>query len=248
MGIWRHDNTNLPAKGVSWMLEIALRALITFPVLLLLTRLMGKKQMSQLTFFNYVTGITIGTISASMTIDQDIPFWHSLTGLVSWVLLTILASWLTLNSRQARGILDGGPTLIIKEGKILEENLKSLRLKMEDLGMMLREKDIFSVADVDAAVFEPNGKLSVIKKPGKHGATKEDLGVALMQPKYIPTDLALDGQILQRNLQELNLSPAWLETQLKQAGTSLDQVFYAQIQSDGTLFIDKRQDPTRSTP
>ncbi|GGA43089.1 DUF421 domain-containing protein [Kroppenstedtia guangzhouensis] len=230
------------------MLEIVLRALITFPVLLLLTRLMGKKQMSQLTFFNYVTGITIGTIAASMTIDRDVPFLHSLTGLISWVLLTILATWLTLNSHRARVVLDGGPTLVIKKGKILKRSLKSLRLNMEDLGMMLREKDIFSIADVETAVFEANGKLSVIKKPGKQGATKEDLGVALVQPKYIPTNLVVDGQILQRNLQELNLSPGWLETQLKQAGTSLDQVFYAQIKSDGTLYIDKRQDPARPTP
>lgn len=216
------------------------KVIISFAVLLLMTRIMGKKQIGQLTFFNYITGISIGAIAAAITIDHSINFGEGIIGLIGWALLTHLVAYLNLKSRKARVILDGQPTIIIKNGDILEKAMADARLNMDDLSMLLREKDIFSSKDVDYAILEPDGKLSVLKKISQQNPTKKDLQVKTVKPLYMPTEIIVDGKVVSKNLTELNLSEKWLQTQMEQSGLSLEQIFYAEIQSDGTLFFDKK--------
>ncbi len=223
-------------------LEVLGKVVISFAVLLLMTRIMGKKQVGQLTYFNYITGISIGAIAAAITMDRSIDMGEGLVSLIGWALLTHLVAFINLKSRKARVILDGQPTIIIKNGQILEKAMAGASLNMDDLSMLLREKDIFSTKDVDYAILEPDGKLSVLKKVSQQTITKKDLNVKAVKPLYIPTEIIVDGKVVTKNLTELNLSENWLETQLQQAGVKLNAVFYAEIQSDGTLFIDKRQD------
>jgi len=223
-------------------IEVIGRVIISFGVLLLMTRIMGKKQVSQLTYFNYITGITIGAVAASITIDRSIDMSDGFVSMVCWSLLTVLVSYINLKSPKARILLDGQPTIVIKNGKILEKTLAGLRLNMDDLSMLLREKNIFSTQEVDYAVLEPDGQLSVLKKVDQQSVTKKDLKVEAVKPLYVPTEIVADSQVITRNLEELNLSRNWLEKQLHQSGVSLQDVFYAEIQSDGTLYIDKRQD------
>lgn len=218
------------------------RVIISFSVLLLMTRIMGKKQVSQLTYFNYITGITIGAVAASITIDRSIDMSDGFVSMVCWSLLTVLVSYINLKSPKARILLDGQPTIVIKNGKILEKTLAGLRLNMDDLSMLLREKNIFSTQEVDYAVLEPDGQLSVLKKVDQQNVTKKDLKVEAVKPLYVPTEIIVDSKVITRNLEELDLSQSWLEKQLHQSGVSLQTVFYAEIQSDGTLYIDKRQD------
>ena len=223
-------------------IEVIGRVLISFGVLLLMTRIMGKKQVSQLTYFNYITGITIGAVAASITIDTSIDMSDGFTSIVCWSLLTVLVSYINLKSPKARILLDGQPTIVIKNGKILEKTLAGLRLNMDDLSMLLREKNIFSTQEVDYAVLEPDGQLSVLKKVDQQSVTKKDLKVEAVEPLYVPTEIIVDSKVIIRNLEELDLSQNWLEKQLHQSDVSLQDVFYAEIQSDGTLYIDKRQD------
>ncbi|MED4208207.1 DUF421 domain-containing protein [Priestia megaterium] len=223
-------------------IEVVGRVIISFSVLLLMTRIMGKKQVSQLTYFNYITGITIGAVAASITIDRSIDMSDGFVSMVCWSLLTVLVSYINLKSPKARILLDGQPTIVIKNGKILEKTLAGLRLNMDDLSMLLREKNIFSTQEVDYAVLEPDGQLSVLKKVDQQSVTKKDLKIEAVKPLYVPTEIIVDSKIIVRNLEELNLSQNWLEKQLHQSGVSLQDVFYAEIQSDGTLYIDKRQD------
>jgi uncharacterized membrane protein YcaP (DUF421 family) len=223
-------------------IEVIGRVIISFSVLLLMTRIMGKKQVSQLTYFNYITGITIGAVAASITIDRSIDMSDGFVSMVCWSLLTVLVSYINLKSPKARILLDGQPTIVIKNGKILEETLAGLRLNMDDLSMLLREKNIFSTQEVDYAVLEPDGQLSVLKKVDQQNVTKKDLKVEAVKPLYVPTEIIVDSKVITRNLEELDLSQSWLEKQLHQSGVSLQTVFYAEIQSDGTLYIDKRQD------
>ncbi|MFQ6391071.1 DUF421 domain-containing protein [Priestia aryabhattai] len=223
-------------------IEVIGRVIISFGVLLLMTRIMGKKQVSQLTYFNYITGISIGAVAASITIDRSIDMSDGFVSMVCWSLLTVLVSYINLKSPKARILLDGQPTIVIKNGKILEKTLAGLRLNMDDLSMLLREKNIFSTQEVDYAVLEPDGQLSVLKKVDQQSVTKKDLKVEAVKPLYVPTEIVADSQVITRNLEELNLSRNWLEKQLHQSGVSLQDVFYAEIQSDGTLYIDKRQD------
>ncbi|GED70889.1 hypothetical protein BRE01_45910 [Brevibacillus reuszeri] len=145
-------------------LEITVKTLCGFVVILLLTRMLGKKQLSNVTFFTYVTGITIGSLTASMVIEPDTNFFEGLVSLALWAILTVLVEFLSLKSSKARVLLDGQPTLVIKKGEILEEALAQCRLNMDDLSMMLRKEDVFSIKDVAYAILEPNGQLSVMKK------------------------------------------------------------------------------------
>ncbi|MCY9017468.1 DUF421 domain-containing protein [Priestia megaterium] len=223
-------------------IEVIGRVIISFGVLLLMTRIMGKKQVSQLTYFNYITGITIGAVAASITIDTSIDMSDGFTSIVCWSLLTVLVSYINLKSPKARILLDGQPTIVIKNGEILEKTLAGLRLNMDDLSMLLREKNIFSTQEVDYAVLEPDGQLSVLKKVDQQSVTKKDLKVAAVKPLYVPTEIIVDSKVITQNLKELGLSQSWLEKQLHQSGVKLQDVFYGEIQSDGTLYIDKRQD------
>jgi uncharacterized membrane protein YcaP (DUF421 family) len=225
------------------VLEMTIRTVITFAVLLILTRLMGKKQVSQLSFFHYITGITIGSIAGNIAGESETPFWNGLISLILWALLTLLMSYISLKIPKARIVLEDKPTIVIREGKILEESMKSLRLHLDDLNMMLREQGFFSIKDAYYAVLETNGKLSVLMKAGQEPATKQDVKAAAPIPKYIPSEIISDGVMVKKNLTELNLTEDWVYEQLKKQGIGkIDHVFYAEIQTDGSLHVDMRSE------
>jgi uncharacterized membrane protein YcaP (DUF421 family) len=203
--------------------------------------MMGKKQVGQLTYFNYITGISIGAIAAAITIDRSIDVGEGFVGLIGWALLTHLIGFINMKSRKARVLLDGQPTILIKNGELLEKAMAGASINMDDLSMLLREKDVFSTKEVDYAILEPDGKLSVLKKASELSPTKKDLHLKTVKPLYIPTEIIVEGNIVKENLTELNLTEQWLQTQLQQAGASVNEIFYAEIQSDGTLFIDKKE-------
>lgn len=222
--------------------EMILRATGAFLVLLLMTRLMGRKQLSQLTFFNYITGIALGSIAADIAAETKTHFLNGLTSLIWWSLLTIFVGFIGLKSSKARITLDGQPVIVIKQGKILENELSKLRLNMDDLSMLLREQKVFSVQDVEDAVFEPNGKLSIMLKEEKQPFTKKDQNIFTIKPKYIPIELVVDGHVVEKNLKEVGVSLDWLKSQLNLLKLSLDDVFFIELQKDGTLYVDKRED------
>lgn len=227
------------------VLEMILRSTGSFVALMVITRLLGKKQMSQLTFFNYVTGITIGSIAGEISFRKDTSFFNGLTSLIWWSLLTFLVSYVGLKSSKMRILIDGEPTIVIKKGEILEKALAGARLNLDDLSMLLREKDIFSVKEVDYAILEPNGEISVLRKPDKLPATIGDLGLKQPKSAYMPMELIVDGKLVKRNLQVLDLSVVWLDDELRKSGASLAEIqtiFYAELQADGTVHVDKRED------
>jgi len=225
--------------------EMILRATASFIVLLILTRLLGRKQLSQLTFFNYITGITIGSIAADIGGESETPFFNGLTSLVWWSFLTFLVGYLGLKSSKVRVIIDGEPIIVIKEGKIFEEELKKSRLNMDDLSMLLREQNVFSVQDVANATFEPNGKLSIMLKPENQPVTKKDQNVLIVKPMYIPMELVVDGKVVEKNLKESGISKEWLKNQLINFKVNMKDVFYVELQKDGSLYIDKRGDDVK---
>lgn len=223
--------------------EMTLRSVVTFVVLLLLTRIMGKKQLSQLSYFHYITGITIGSIAGEISAQSETHFINGFIALIWWFIFTMVMSAILLRWKKARKILDDEPTIIIREGIILERSLRSIRLHMDDVMMLLREQGIFSLQDVDWAIMENNGQLSVLKKAAQLEATRQDVKAAATAPKYFPTDLIADGKIIHENLVELALTEEWLMKKLRKKNIQdPEEVFYAQIQTDGSLFIDVRKD------
>lgn len=223
--------------------EMILRTTVTFVILLILARLLGTKQLSQLTFFHYITGITIGSIAGEIVSHRDTEFVDSIVSLVWWSVLTILATYVAIKWPRVRVILEDEPAIVIKEGKILEDSLKKARLHVDDLTMMLREQSIFSIQDVYYAVMETNGQLSVMKMPEKQTATRADVKAHSPDLKYFPAEVIADGKIVKKNMKELQLDEEWLMKELKRKGIeSVDEVYLAQIQTDGSLFIDRKAD------
>ncbi|MGJ7922369.1 YetF domain-containing protein [Neobacillus sp. LXY-4] len=223
------------------IITTSIRTLIGFFVLLFLTRMLGKKQLSNITFFTYITGIALGNIAGDMVVHRDIKLIDGVTGLTLWSILTLMIEYVSLKSPKARVILDGEPSIIIKKGKILEKVMAANKLNMDDISMLLRAKNIFSVAEVDYAILEPNGQLSVLKKAEQEPVTKKDANIPITPRKYIPSELIVDGKIVQSNLKEHNLKEEWLMNQLNKLGVkNVKEVFYAELQADGKINVDKK--------
>jgi len=217
---------------------ILIRSFISFIVLLALTRIMGKKQLSQLTFFDYVVGITIGSIASSMSVDQNIKISNGIISLLIWGVFPLVMAYWGLKSRAFQKITDGRPAIVIQDGEVLGKTMKKNQLTIDELMMLLREKDVFKLSDVQTAVFETNGELSVLKKSELQPITPKDIGLQIKKEKS-PSLLIADGQILNKNLARLGLTENWLMKEIKKQGADDEQdVFIAQIDSDNNLFVD----------
>jgi len=211
--------------------------------LLILTRLMGRKLLSQMTYFDFVTAITIGTIGATF-ITVEVQGFIILLSPVILSLLVILTGYLTLKSVPARKILEGEPLVLIQNGKILENNLKNVRYNIDDLMMLLREKKVFNMDEVEFAILEPNGKLSVQKKSQYLPVSAKDLNISTKY-KGISSEMIRDGEIVHQNIEQNNLSYEWLYNQLQNNDIeNIDDVFLATLSTEGTLYVDlKKDDP-----
>ncbi|MEG0471734.1 MAG: DUF421 domain-containing protein [Solibacillus sp.] len=219
-------------------MEMILRTTFSFFAILLLARIIGKKQISQLTFFHYVTGITFGSIASEISAQAETPFLDGLIALIWWTVLTIFVTFITFKSKKARVLFDDRPMIVIQSGVILNDNLEKARLHMDELTMLLREQSIFSLDEVLHAIFETNGELTVLKRAPMREATKEDVKIATPAPQFMPTELISDGKVIVKNLNELNLTEEWLLKKLSKKNIdSVKDVYYAQILENGSLYI-----------
>ncbi len=221
-------------------LEVVWSSLAVYLLLIILARIIGKKLLSQMTYFDFVIAIVIGTVAGSFIVNLVKGFWVLLSPIILTA-LTIATGYLTLKNLAARKLLAGEPVIVVHNGKVLEHNMLKLRYNIDDLEMQLRQKDVFDIKDVEFAVFEPHGQFSVLKKYENLSATKKDLGLA--GQSKMATEIIKDGDILQQNLSQNNLDMLWLEKELGKMGImDVSEVFYAALQSDGTLYIDLKQD------
>lgn len=221
---------------------VLVRSIISFFTLLIFARLLGKEQISQLTFFDYVLGITIGSIAASLTTDLSSRAWPHWIGLLCWAGLGYLMELISMKWRYAAKYIEGEPTVIIMNGKILESTLKKMKYRVSDVLLLLRNKDIFDVSEVDVAIIEPNGQLSVLKKPENEPLTAKDMNIK-KQKKGISTEIIYDGILFEENLRQLKKDKEWLMKELKKKGIHrISDVFLATLNKGGTLYIDKYED------
>ncbi len=221
---------------------VLVRSIIAFLTLHIFTRLLGKQQVSQLTFFDYVLGITIGSIAATLTSDLSSRAWPHWVGLVSWTLMVIVFQWLTMHSRAVAKYINGEPVVLIMNGKIMEGALRKMRYTIDELLGQLRHHQIFDLEIVEFAVLETNGKISVLKKSQYVPVTPNDLNIP-SKYKGISTELIYDGVIIEENLRKVNLDRAWLEGYLKSLNIRTPgEVFLAVLDTQGKLFVDKYAD------
>ncbi|MDC3417616.1 YetF domain-containing protein [Aquibacillus salsiterrae] len=225
--------------------ELIGRIALTFFALFTLARIMGRKEISQITFFNFVSAIAIGSVAANLVVNANLSIRNGIIALIGWSLFTLIMDVIDIKSKLARKITTGDPVVVIKEGKIVENSLRKSRLDIDSLSAMLRQQNVFSMADVDYAIFETNGKLSVMKKENKQTVTKSDMNLLPNHDKKFPiaTQVISDGILLTKNLSKLNISDDWVYSKLREAKIdSVENVFYAEVQQDGSLFIDKKQE------
>lgn len=207
-------------------LTLCLTALGSFAALFIITKFIGRKQVSQLDFFDYITGITIGSIAAEMATELEEP-WKPLIAMIIYGSVTLLLSSVTIKFPRVRKFLNGTPTILMDHGKLYRENLKKSKLDLSEFMVLCRQQGYFDLTDIQTAVFEYNGKLTILPVSSQRPATPNDLNLAPEQ-ELLFTELIMDGRVLDENLSRMGLNRVWLEKQLKASGVqSADEVFLA---------------------
>lgn len=223
-------------------LVVLVRSFIGFFSLLIFTRIIGKEQISQLTFFDYVLGITIGSIAASLTTDLSSRAWPHWVGLITWAALGYLMEIVTLKWRYAAKVLEGEPVIVIMNGKIMEKALKKAKYRISDILELMRNQGVFDPNEVDFAIMESNGRLSVLKKAEHLPLTPKDMNIPVKN-SGISTELIYDGILIEENLRQLNKDKAWLMNELKAHGiNNISEVFLVTLNPEGSIYIDKYDD------
>ena len=225
---------------IDWV-EVALRSLLFIAVLFLMTKLVGSKQISQLSFFEYISGITIGSVAAEVITGVDVKIMHGIIVLILFGGITYAVDVLSLKSKKFRDFAEGSSTVFIKDGKVMEDSLKKKYYSIDDLNSLLRKQNVFKVADVEFAVLEQNGDLNVLLKKENQPVTLKDLNIKVGNEK-VPQTVIMDGKIIDHSLTEANKNREWLDIELKKLGVMLDNVFMAQVDSYGQLTIDVYDD------
>ena len=195
-------------------LMLCLTALGSFGVLFLVAKFIGHKQIAQLDFFDYITGITIGSIAAEMATELEEP-WKPLTAMAIYGGITLLLSVVSNKIPRSRKYLNGTPTILMDHGKLYRENLKKARLDLSEFMVMCRQQGYFDLTSIQTAVFEYNGKLTILPVSSQRPATPNDMNLAPEQ-ELLFTELIMDGRILEDNLKRMGLDLTWLDKQLKE--------------------------------
>lgn len=196
------------------ILNFCLVTLASFGVLFLIAKLIGHKQISQLDFFDYITGITIGSIAAEMATELEQP-WKPLIAMVIYGGITLLLSVVSNKFPRARKYLNGTPTILMDHGKLYYENLKKAKLDLSEFMVMCRQQGYFDLTSIQTAVFEYNGKLAILPVSSQRPVTPNDLDLSPEQ-ELLFTELIMDGRVLEGNLKRMGLDMAWLNKKLKE--------------------------------
>ncbi|HLR74559.1 MAG TPA: DUF421 domain-containing protein [Virgibacillus sp.] len=227
------------------LILILLRSIVAFLLLFIMARIMGKKQISQLTFFDYCVGITIGSIAATMSVDQNVKALNGMMSLFIWGLFPILLAYLGMKSNAFSNLTDGKAAILIENGNVLERNMKKNLMNINELMLLLREKGIFKLSDVEMAILETNGNLSVMLKTDKQPVDAHMLGIPVEQ-EHGPTILIMDGKVMHKSMEKLGYTVEWLLGEvMKQGAHKIEDVFLAQIDSRGQLYVDLYDDQTK---
>lgn len=227
-------------------IEVILRSLLAFILLLLCTRMLGKQTISQMTTFDFTTVITLGAIAANLAFNTSMKVYQTIISLLIFVATSLLIALLSLKSRKARKFLAGDPTIVIQNGKILDKNMKKMRYTLDYLNQQLREKNVFYIEEVLFAIVETNGTLTVLKKPPFRNVTKQDMMVPVMPEYRLPIELIMDGEVIKENLRQNNLTLSWLQSELAKRQLETKDIVYAVLSANGNMYVDTYKDNIHS--
>lgn len=222
------------------ILNIFGRTMLMMLILFLLTKLMGKKQISQLNFFDYIIGITIGSIVADISLDISKNLISGIVCLVSYGIISILISYATINSIKLRRFLVGVPTILIENNKIIESGLKKSKLDVNDLLAEARCQGYFKLEDIEYAIMETNGSISFMPSFSSSPVTKKDVNVKKNKISLV-ANVIIDSKLLNDNLKEMNKDKTWLDKVLKGYGyLNYDNILLATLDINDKVVVYKK--------
>ena len=225
------------------MLVTFFRAIILYIVVLIVMRLMGKREIGQLQPFELAISIMIADLAATPMAEEGVPITNGIMPILGLLVMHLIISMVNIKSTKAREIICGKPSMLIFRGKVDEKVLKRERFTINELEERLRDNNIFSIGDVEYAILETSGQVTVIPKPNKRATTPEDFN---MEPKYegIPYDLVVDGKVMYKNLEKIGKNYVWLQKQTEKFGIKPEEALIVTIDGDNQFFcqpIDKEE-------
>jgi uncharacterized membrane protein YcaP (DUF421 family) len=221
-----------------------LRTGASFIILILTTLVIGKHVNSHKNHYSFALSITIGSFIANMGFDTNLKFRESFLAFLTLVLMFYGFMAISSRSRGIRQWLSGRPTVLIEKGNILEENMKKVKFSIDDLNQLLREKDVFNIFEVEYALLEVSGELSIQKKQPFRLTTKQDFHFPTSS-EMLPVELIMDGKIIHKNITG-RFSHEWIESECRKRNLRIEDIYYAVINSNGYLFVDKYSDKLTS--
>lgn len=222
------------------MLDTFFRSIIIYIIVLIVMRLMGKREIGQMQPFELAISIMIADLASIPMTDIGIPISNGIIPIMGLLVMHLAISVLNMKSGTLRGLICGKPTILIYRGKIDEEKLRAERLTLNELEEKLRSNNVMNLGDVEYAILETSGDISVIQKPNKRTTTPEDFNI---MPEYegISYDLVIDGKVMQDNLNKLNKSYEWLKTQTEKFQMKPEEALIVTVNGKGDIFCQKKQ-------
>lgn len=207
---------------------IIVLSLVSVAILFILTKLIGFRQISEMSFFDYVVGISIGSIAAEMATNIDIEWWKGTTAMVIYAVIGILFSVLSQKSTKMRKLISGKPIILIDNGKIIKDNLKKARIEVNDLLTSARGNGYFNLSDIDYAIMETTGKISFLPVPLKRQLNPKDFNFA-PEKEGLCINVILDGHIMEEDLKNAKISREELERQIRNQGKRVENILLATV-------------------
>ena len=223
------------------ILEVSYRAIISLVTLFLITKILGKKQVSQLSLFDYVIGISIGNFAAEVTINLEAEWINGVVAVLIFGLVAYFVSIITMKSIVARRFFMGSPTIVIQNGKIIKESLKRVKLDINDLLEECRNNNVFDLNQINYALMEANGKLSILLKPEYLPLTPKDMKLN-PEKNGLVANVIIDKKIMQENLKQMNKDDKWLLKELKTKKVKLEDILLCTMDINDKLTIYKQKE------
>ena len=223
-------------KEIIEILDVILRCLISLVTLFFVTKMIGKKQVSQFSLFDYVIGISIGNFAAEMALNLNSDYMHGTIAVIVFGIVAYLVSFITLKNLKLRRFFIGDPTIIIEDGKILYKNLKKTKFDINDLLEECRINGYFDISQIDYALMEANGKISFLAKPDYQTPTNKDLKIN-KQKTGLCANLIIDGEIIYESLKIMHKDKKWLIHEINIKGYKLEDIILATLDLEETLKV-----------
>ena len=217
-------------------IKIILTSLLSVVSLFIIAKITGHKQMAQLDFFDYITGITIGSIAAELATELEFP-WKPLIAMIVYGIVALSLTILAHKFPKTRKYVNGTPTIVMDNGKLYRKNMKKAKLELSEFMVLCRQEGYFNLNDIETAIFEYNGRLTILPKATKRPIIPEDMGIS-PQNEGINTELIMDGRIMGENLKRMGLNEKWLKNQLAAQGyKSEKEIFLGLCDSNNKLTL-----------